>query len=83
MGPIFGVIMVDYYLIRKGMIDVNALIGPYPFRFVPHPDPEVLVRQEAERAPLFAEVARYVVESTKHDKDEVADEIVRLLAQNG
>lgn len=26
------------------MIDVNALIGPYPFRFVPHPDPEVLVR---------------------------------------
>jgi hypothetical protein len=26
------------------VIDVNALIGPYPFRFVPHPDPEVLVR---------------------------------------
>ena len=26
------------------MIDVNALIGPYPFRFVPHPDPEVLAR---------------------------------------
>lgn len=26
------------------MIDVNALIGPYPFRFIPHPDPEVLVR---------------------------------------
>ncbi|HEY4215693.1 MAG TPA: hypothetical protein VGM67_01075 [Gemmatimonadaceae bacterium] len=26
------------------MIDVNALIGPYPFRAVPHPDPEVLVR---------------------------------------
>jgi hypothetical protein len=26
------------------MIDVNALIGQYPFRFVPHPDPEVLVR---------------------------------------
>ena len=26
------------------MIDVNALIGPYPFRFVPHPDPEVLDR---------------------------------------
>ena len=25
------------------MIDVNALIGPYPFRFVPHPDPDVLV----------------------------------------
>src|SRR5678816_3247983 len=24
--------------------DVNALIGPYPFRHVPHPDPEVLVR---------------------------------------
>ncbi|HEY5219001.1 MAG TPA: hypothetical protein VIJ16_04290 [Gemmatimonadaceae bacterium] len=26
------------------MIDVNALIGPYPFRYVPHPDPEVLVQ---------------------------------------
>jgi predicted TIM-barrel fold metal-dependent hydrolase len=26
------------------VIDVNALIGPYPFRFVPHPDPDVLVR---------------------------------------
>jgi len=26
------------------MIDVNTLIGPYPFRYVPHPDPEVLVR---------------------------------------
>jgi len=24
--------------------DVNALIGPYPFRYVPHPDPDVLVR---------------------------------------
>lgn len=26
------------------MIDVNALIGPYPFRYVPHPDPDILVR---------------------------------------
>src|SRR4051812_36874881 len=26
------------------VIDVNALIGPYPFRFVPHPDPDVLER---------------------------------------
>jgi predicted TIM-barrel fold metal-dependent hydrolase len=26
------------------MIDVNALIGPYPFRFVPHPDPDALTR---------------------------------------
>ena len=25
MGPIFGIMMVDYYLIRKGVIDVNAL----------------------------------------------------------
>jgi hypothetical protein len=24
--------------------DVNTLIGPYPFRYVPHPEPEVLVR---------------------------------------
>lgn len=27
-----------------GVVDVNTLIGPYPFRHVPHPDPEVLVR---------------------------------------
>lgn len=26
------------------MIDCNAFIGPYPYRYVPHPDPEVLVR---------------------------------------
>lgn len=26
------------------MIDVNALIGPYPFRFLPHPDPDALLR---------------------------------------
>jgi hypothetical protein len=26
------------------MIDSNAFIGPYPYRYVPHPDPEVLVR---------------------------------------
>jgi predicted TIM-barrel fold metal-dependent hydrolase len=26
------------------MIDVNAFVGAYPFRHVPHPDPEALVR---------------------------------------
>jgi predicted TIM-barrel fold metal-dependent hydrolase len=26
------------------VFDANALIGPYPFRHVPHPEPEVLVR---------------------------------------
>jgi hypothetical protein len=26
------------------LIDVNTLIGAYPFRYVPHPDPDVLVR---------------------------------------
>lgn len=25
-------------------LDFNTLIGPYPYRYVPHPDPEVLVR---------------------------------------
>jgi len=24
--------------------DVNALIGPYPFRYLPHPDPDALIR---------------------------------------
>ncbi|HEV8409909.1 MAG TPA: hypothetical protein VGQ30_05325, partial [Gemmatimonadaceae bacterium] len=36
------------------MIDVNALIGPYPFRQIPHPDADVLVRvldrEKIERA---------------------------------
>ena len=26
------------------MKDVNTFIGPYPYRYVPHPDPEILVR---------------------------------------
>jgi predicted TIM-barrel fold metal-dependent hydrolase len=26
------------------MIDINTFVGPYPFRYVPHPDPEILVR---------------------------------------
>ncbi|HVT40124.1 MAG TPA: hypothetical protein VHE78_13880 [Gemmatimonadaceae bacterium] len=26
------------------MVDTNCFIGPYPFRTVPHPDPDVLVR---------------------------------------
>ena len=26
------------------MIDVSTFVGPYPFRHVPHPDPDVLVR---------------------------------------
>jgi hypothetical protein len=26
------------------LLDINTFIGPYPFRHVPHPDPDVLVR---------------------------------------
>lgn len=26
------------------MKDINTLIGPYPYRYVPHPDPEILVK---------------------------------------
>jgi predicted TIM-barrel fold metal-dependent hydrolase len=26
------------------VVDTNSLVGPYPFRHVPHPDPDVLVR---------------------------------------
>jgi nucleobase:cation symporter-1, NCS1 family len=41
MGPIFGIMMVDYYLIRKKIIDVNALYqenGEFKFAggFNPH-----------------------------------------------
>lgn len=27
-----------------GTVDVSAMIGPYPFRAIPHPDPDALVR---------------------------------------
>jgi NCS1 family nucleobase:cation symporter-1 len=34
MGPLFGIIMVDYYLIRKGQLDVSALYQEHgEFRF--------------------------------------------------
>jgi NCS1 family nucleobase:cation symporter-1 len=34
MGPLFGIIMVDYYLIRKGVLDVAALYQEHgEFRF--------------------------------------------------
>jgi len=34
MGPIFGVVMVDYYLIRAGRLDVDALYDEHgEFRF--------------------------------------------------
>lgn len=33
-----------WYDAPGGLTDVNLLIGPYPFRYVPHPDPEILVR---------------------------------------
>ena len=26
------------------VVDVNAFVGPYPFRHVPHPEPDVLAR---------------------------------------
>jgi hypothetical protein len=29
--------------LAAGTVDVHAYVGPYPFRHVPHPDPEVLV----------------------------------------
>jgi hypothetical protein len=29
---------------RSSLVDVNALIGPYPFRHVPHPDPAILMK---------------------------------------
>lgn len=28
----------------ESLVDVNTLVGPYPFRHVPHPDPEILVK---------------------------------------
>ena len=39
-------------------------------------DPDVLVRQHEERKALYEEIASVVVESTRRDKDEIADEIV-------
>jgi shikimate kinase len=47
--------------------------------FIDH-DPEVLVRQHEERRALYEEVASIVVESTRRDKDAIADEIVGALS---
>jgi hypothetical protein len=38
-------------------IDVNAFVGAYPFRYLPHPDPEVLVRVLAREGVAGAWVA--------------------------
>src|SRR4051812_2141759 len=42
-------------------------------------DPEVLVRQHEERKALYEDIASVVVESTRRDKDQIADEIVAAL----
>ena len=43
-------------------------------------DPSVLVRQHEARKDLYQQVASYVAESTRRDKDEVADEIVAAIS---
>ena len=44
MGPIFGVIMVDYYLIAKGKIDVEALYNANGvYRFAAGWNPNALI----------------------------------------
>ncbi|MDQ1520370.1 MAG: shikimate kinase [Actinomycetota bacterium] len=39
-------------------------------------DPDVLIRQNEERKDLYQEIASLVVDSTRGDKDELAEEIV-------
>jgi shikimate kinase len=44
-------------------------------------DPEVLLRQHEERRGWYEEVASLVVDTTRRDKDEVAEEIIAALTR--
>jgi shikimate kinase len=44
-------------------------------------DPDVLLRQHEERKDLYAGIASVIVDTTRRDKDDVADEIVDKLSR--
>lgn len=61
------------------MIDVAAYVGPYPFRHLPHPDPEVLVRV-LEREGLSGAWVGYLPSAWHRDPAPGNAELFKLLA---
>ncbi len=60
-------------------VDVNAYVGDYPFRAVPHPDPEALVRV-MEREEIGEAWVASLPAVWHRDPTRANDELVRLLA---
>lgn len=61
------------------MLDFNALIGPYPFRHVPHPEPAVLARV-LEREGLAGAWVGHLPSAFYRDPTAGNDELLRALA---
>ena len=61
------------------MIDVNTLIGPYPYRHVPHPDPEALLRV-LDRERLEGAWVGHLPSAFHRDPTEGNAELYRALA---
>src|SRR3954464_7247644 len=60
------------------LIDVNALIGPYPFRQVPHPDPEILDRV-VQRDGLEGAWVGHLPSAFHRDPSQGNEELFRVL----
>ena len=60
------------------MIDVSAFIGQYPFRHLPHPDPEVLVRV-LEREQLSGAWVGHLPSAFHRDPTQGNEELYHLL----
>lgn len=63
------------------MIDVNAFVGGYPFRYVPHPDPAALVRV-LEREGLSAAWVGHLPSAFYRDPTPGNRELFALIAAN-
>src|SRR5438128_125201 len=62
----------------QAMIDVNTLVGPYPFRHVPHPDPEILDRV-VQRDGLEGAWVGHLPSAFHRDPSQGNEELFRVL----
>jgi len=63
------------------MIDVNTFVGPYPFRYLPHPEPEVLIRV-MEREGIDAEWVGHLPSAFYRDATPGNRELYALLSRH-
>lgn len=63
----------------RAHVDVQAFVGPYPFRHLPHPDPDVLARVLAREGVAAAWVG-YLPSVFHRDPAHGNEELARLLA---